>query len=161
MSFDKKQSGDTIIEVLVAMSVIGLVLGAAFGIANRSVQIGQSAQERTEALKIAETQLEIFKSEYLTNDDIKDRLESQPFCLVNHGLSAEIKETTDSECLNINGGGQAGLFSISIIPPNPDPFIDPSGAYEFKITWERIGATASNDEDDKNKVSLYFKPGSL
>jgi prepilin-type N-terminal cleavage/methylation domain-containing protein len=51
----KLQAGDTIIEVMLAMSIIGIVLGAAFGIANRSVSVGQDAQERTEALKLAET----------------------------------------------------------------------------------------------------------
>lgn len=57
-----KQHGDTIVEVLLAMSVIGMVLGAAFGIANRSVAIGQNAQERTEALKHVETQIELLRA---------------------------------------------------------------------------------------------------
>ncbi len=54
----KKLRGDTIIEVLLAMTVIGLVLGSSYAIANRSLRIGREAQERTEALKIVETQLE-------------------------------------------------------------------------------------------------------
>lgn len=57
----KLQRGDTIVEVMLAMAVIGMVLGVAYGIANRSVTIGRSAQERSEALKIAESQLELIK----------------------------------------------------------------------------------------------------
>src|SRR6056297_3410972 len=58
MKLIKQQRGDTIIEVLLAMSVIGLVLGSSYGIANRSLSIGREAQERTEALNLVETQLE-------------------------------------------------------------------------------------------------------
>ncbi len=155
------QKGDTIIEVLLAMSIIGLVLGASFGIANRSVQIGQSAQERTEALKIAESQLEIFKSEYFTNSSIQSRDESRPFCLATGAVSVEVKEITDAECQNINGNGQSGLFSVSIIPPNADTATDPSGAYEIKVIWARLGSSLSEDEADNSRLSLYYKVGTL
>ena len=57
-----KQRGDTIVEVMLALTVIGMALGVSYGIANRSLATGQLAQERTEALKLAESQLEILKS---------------------------------------------------------------------------------------------------
>lgn len=98
------------------MSVIGLVLGASFGIANRSVRIGQNAQERTEALKIAESQLEIFKSEYFTNLDIQGRNDTRPFCLVTGGSSVVVVDNTESDCKDIDGNGQSGLYSVSIYP---------------------------------------------
>lgn len=63
-----KQRGDTIVEVMLAMAVVGMVLGVAYGITNRSVQVGRSAQERSEALKIAETQIELLK-EYARSED--------------------------------------------------------------------------------------------
>ena len=56
------QRGDTIIEVLMAIAVIGMVLGSSFGIVNRSLAIGRDSQERSEALKIAESQLEKLKT---------------------------------------------------------------------------------------------------
>lgn len=161
MKYGYKQSGDTIIEVLLAMSIIGLVLGAAFGIANRSVQIGQNAQERTEALKIAESQLELFKSEYYANTDIQSREESSPFCLSIKAVVVAINEITDAECQNIDGNGNPGLFNVSIIPPNSDLAVDPTGAYEIKVIWSRIGASSNKDEADNNRLSLYYKVGDL
>lgn len=56
------QAGDTIVEVLVAIAVISAVVGTAYAITNRSVQTNQSSQERGQATKEAETQLETLKS---------------------------------------------------------------------------------------------------
>ena len=153
-----KQAGDTIIEVLLAMSVIGMVLGVAFGIANRSVRIGQEAQERTEALKIAESQLEIFKNEYPLNQGIQSRYEDRPFCLDNKDSIVKVIESSDALCRGINGSGLPGLYNVSIIPPSSNTTTDPSRAYEIKVSWQRLGG-ASNSID--NTLSLYFKPGSI
>lgn len=60
--FRSKQRGDTIVEVMLALTVIGMALGIAYGIANRSLATGRLAQERIEALKLAEGQLEHLKS---------------------------------------------------------------------------------------------------
>lgn len=53
-----KQAGDTIVEVLVALAVSSLVMGSAIASANQSLRGSQRAQERSEAQKIAEAQLE-------------------------------------------------------------------------------------------------------
>ena len=151
----QNQIGDTIIEVLLAMSVIGLVLGAAFGIANRSVSIGQEAQERSEALKIAESQLELFKSEYFVSTDVSGRSESSSFCFDPIVGGSVVRESSSASCMNINGNGLAGLYSVSIIPPTS---ADLSKTYEIKVTWARLGNSASGI---KSSLSLYFKPGSL
>lgn len=54
--------GDTIVEVLIAMTVISMVLGGAFASANRSLSATQSAKERDQGIRLAETQLEQLKS---------------------------------------------------------------------------------------------------
>jgi type II secretory pathway pseudopilin PulG len=148
----QSQIGDTIIEVLLSMSVIGLVLGAAFGIANRSVSLGQEAQERSEALKIAESQLEIFKSEYFLSADLRNRSDLNSFCF---DQSSVLQEATDPECTTINGNGQDGLYSVSIIPPS---IAEASKAYEIRVTWLKLG---DNTASVNNNLSLYFKPGSI
>ncbi len=53
--------GDTIVEVLIVIAVVGLILAGAFVSSNRSTQVTRTAQERGEALKVAETQLERIK----------------------------------------------------------------------------------------------------
>ncbi len=54
-------NGDTIIEVLIAMAVVAMVLGGAFVATNHSLRNTRQAQERAEALKISEEQLEQLK----------------------------------------------------------------------------------------------------
>ena len=154
------QRGDTIIEVLLAMSVIGLVIGASFGIANRSGQIGQDAQERSEALKLAETQVELFKVAYKANDKITSRSENQPFCLQSGDNSYTIYELDNPVCKDINAAGnQEGFYSISIIPPSNT---DASATYEFTVRWLRLGSNNNSDNGaNYNNLSLYYKPGSL
>lgn len=66
MSFRRNQRGDTIIEVLIALTIVGLTIALAYGIATRSIRSSQQAQERNEALKVAEGQLETIK--YLASD---------------------------------------------------------------------------------------------
>lgn len=54
--------GDTIIEVMLAVAVVGVTIAGAYGIATRSLKSARQAQERGEALKIAEGQVEAIKA---------------------------------------------------------------------------------------------------
>lgn len=56
------QRGDTIIEVMLAVVALSLVVGGTYSIATRNLRAGRQAQERGEAVKIAESQLENIKS---------------------------------------------------------------------------------------------------
>lgn len=56
------QTGDTIVEVLIAMAVLSMVLGGAYVASNRSLAVSQQNQERAEALKLVEGQMEQLKS---------------------------------------------------------------------------------------------------
>ena len=56
------QTGDTIVEVLVAIAVAGAVLGGAYSLINANVKSNQLAQERSNAVKIAESQVERLRS---------------------------------------------------------------------------------------------------
>lgn len=63
------QKGDTIVEVLIAIAVMSLVLGGAFVMTNRNLIAARDAQERVNAVKLAEGQLEQIKSMVATTPD--------------------------------------------------------------------------------------------
>lgn len=63
MKLFRNTRGDTIVEVLISISVLSLILTASYALANRSSQGVRQAQERSEALKITEGLLEKLKSE--------------------------------------------------------------------------------------------------
>jgi prepilin-type N-terminal cleavage/methylation domain-containing protein len=74
--------GDTIIEVLLAIAIVGSVLTGAFVAINRSMNASQQAQERSQATKLVEIQLERLKS--ITNNttvDIFNTLKPRTLCL--------------------------------------------------------------------------------
>lgn len=54
--------GDTIVEVLIAITIISAVLGGAYVSANQSLSTSRQSQERGEALKLVEGQVERLKS---------------------------------------------------------------------------------------------------
>lgn len=54
--------GETIVEVLISIVVVGSVLAGAYFTANRSSQQTRAAIERTEALKAAESKVEMLRN---------------------------------------------------------------------------------------------------
>lgn len=58
----RNRRGDTIVEVLIATAIVSLTLTGAYASANRSANATRTAQERGEALKWAETQVEQIKA---------------------------------------------------------------------------------------------------
>ena len=75
------QAGDTIIEVMIAIMVLGLSLSAGYAIAARSIRAARQAQEHGEALKRAEGQLEVLKSK-ASNGDSDLFSSATPFCMI-------------------------------------------------------------------------------
>ena len=53
-----QQRGDTIVEILIVLAVIGMALSTSYAIANRSLLGIRQSQEHSEALQLAQTQLE-------------------------------------------------------------------------------------------------------
>lgn len=64
-----RQRGDTLVEVLIAIAVVSLILGGAYVTTNRSLQATRAAQERSTALKLAESQIERIKGLVGTDPD--------------------------------------------------------------------------------------------
>lgn len=81
-----RQRGDTIVEVLIAIAVISLVLGGAYVTTNRSLRATRSAQERGNALKLVESQLEQLKG-LIATDGTAVYAATSPFCIYNNAIA--------------------------------------------------------------------------
>lgn len=110
--------GDTIVEVLLAIAVVSAVLGGAFVSANRSLRGARISQERGEALKHIEGQLEKLKA--ATKDSAK---------------SDAVFAATGEFCLN------DALDVVTI--PNSVCNVGPDGRYALSVTRSGDDFTAS------------------
>lgn len=82
----QSQRGDTIVEVLISILVITSVLGGAFVMTNRSLQNTRTSQERVNAIKLTESQVEL----------IKDVVANNPNAIFGAGVPA-------TYCINSSG----------------------------------------------------------
>lgn len=111
-----RERGDTLVEVLIAISVVSLILGGAYITTNRSLLATRAAEERGNALKLAESQLEQLKGFAKTDPDaIFGSGTPSPFCIA--GQPASVVIATSSECKVDASGQPTGtepIFTLSI-----------------------------------------------
>lgn len=144
--------GDTIVEVMIAMAVLGLVLLGAYSIANQSLTTIRDAQERTEALKLAEGQIEQLKAKSGSGTNIFEPV--TVYCI---GSDGNIKSTS-AGCAVTNGIDynieikRVNLPLLKTDPPWPTCPDDCSNHYLFTITvkWGSI-------HGGNNNVTLKYK----
>jgi Tfp pilus assembly protein PilV len=138
-----KQAGDTIIEVMIAITILGGVLGATFAIANRSLKATQANHERYQAQLIANEQAEWVRI-FTTDTANKSTLltSSATFCMT----SASVKQA--APCTN-------DLYQVTITPKQMSKTTDGSGTLEYntyyiEVVWDSL---SRNGQD---KVELVY-----
>lgn len=120
--------GDTIIEILLSIAVLSLVLSVSYGLANRSSQTTRQAQERGEAQKLAEEQLEFLRG-YVSPD--------QPWDDICFDASGNATSTV-GECRR----GPDGRYGLSIVASG--------NTYTVRTSW-------SNIKGGTDDLSLAYK----
>ncbi len=117
----RRNAGDTIVEVMIAMAVASLVLGGSFTIVNRTLANARQAQEHGEALKLAQGQVESLKGLFKTNPSLKDG--------VNDCISAgSVVQASMAQC---NNQGTVG-YNVSI------GYSAVSQASTVTVTWPSV-----------------------
>jgi type II secretory pathway pseudopilin PulG len=64
VKFKARQTGDTIVEVLIAIAVAGFAIGTSYAIANNSLKRAISAREHNDALNLIQNQISFLKAHY-------------------------------------------------------------------------------------------------
>ncbi len=111
------QTGDTIVEVLIAIAVISLVLGGAYVMTNRSLLATRAAQERINALKLGESQLEQIKAMATSNPTVLfGSGTNSPFCISKaSGLPVPASDAACAVGLGGDATSNEPKFNISIV----------------------------------------------
>lgn len=164
----KRQRGDTIVEVLISMSVVSLVLTGAFVSAQGSLTGTRRSQERVEALKTAEFDVEKLRSLATSSPDsvLFNTGNSGQFCLDKTGaphllVSALPELESDgftSAVYYQSGGGPNANDSCPRIPSSgvtyyPSIIRDSSNQNLFTahVRWDRAGG------GPKQEVTLTYR----
>ena len=137
------QRGDTIVEVLIAIVVASSVLGVTYSTMNRNLLITRDAQERTEASKIAQGQLELLKAAV---DRAEPSVLSGTFCLDSGSSTARTGFAAAPTaglpdnfanygplCRNI---GLGGLYNVAVTAN--------AGFYKVYVRW--VGVQANGQQ---------------
>jgi type II secretory pathway pseudopilin PulG len=137
------QAGDTIVEVFVCLAVIGAVFGGAFA-ATRSAQLGvRNSQEHTEALQLAQNQVEQLRNAASTNASLFSQ--SGSFCMLNEQIATGANCVQDSSGNSPPASNEVG-YTISITDckdTSCDNQVLGSDQFTVQVTWDEIsGGTA-------------------
>lgn len=142
----RSQTGDTIIEVLISICILSVILAGSYVVANHSLQTGIDAAQRSEALALAQKQVEYIK--YAANDSTAptnllsayEPSTNAPFCIVGTDpLNTPIQSTP---C-------QVGVVPYKISTSYTNP------AFTITINWDAVSGHG------QSQMILYYKlPGS-
>jgi type II secretory pathway pseudopilin PulG len=76
----RAQAGDTIVEVLIVLTVLSLAFSIAYATANKGLAQAQNAQEHSQALGRLDSQVELLRTAF-ANHLLGDPVTTTPFCL--------------------------------------------------------------------------------
>jgi len=154
--FNKKtgisQTGDTIVEVLISVCVLSLALASCYAIANRSLQTGTESAQRSEALALAQKQIEYVKYASINNSTwlatyINHTGVTNNFCILPGGV---IKPNTDSLCRQ----GSLKQYKISTSYNSP--------VFTVTATWETarggvLDSRCPSSSQPCDMMTLFYK----
>jgi Tfp pilus assembly protein PilV len=134
------QFGDTIVEVLIAITVISFILTGAYLVANVNVRAERQSEERSEALELLQSQLEEVRAD-IASSSLRLSLNNN-FCMISNSPQT-------SNCYFNAAGNQVSStaspaynVTISWQPPIPSGL----QAYNLTITasWAQVGGGTEN-----------------
>lgn len=156
---NQQTNGDTIVEVLVAMAVVGVILAGAFVTINRNIRNVRGAQERGEALQSLQGQLEGLRS---ATTSVQGLAVGTAFCMNSATPPAPITGFTGGIPANQDADGfgeypsgcnintNEPIYHISIVKTSHDTSSN-TDVYILRIRWLAVDF-AGNDE-----VELEYK----
>jgi len=151
---NRQNQGDTIVEVMLAIAIIGIALGTAFALSTRSFHTGQNVEERGEALSLAQGQVEFLKNTYLNG--AKDDLISdssygtgKAFCFSD--TDGKVYDATSSNCTNYKlADGSSSIYTIEVTYCNGSG-CGTEGVFTVKVSWTGAGGQRLDNS------TVYYK----
>lgn len=151
MHLKKRASrGDTIIEVLLAIAITSIVLAGAYVAVDRSMKASRAAQERGEAIKVAESQIERLKYLNLTSSTA-NIYQSGPFCISSTLVVLPVANI-ETDLDDPVGCRSSGRYVASITRDAV------SGTHQITVLWENItGSKTATGHPGFDEIKMYYR----
>ncbi len=174
---NRNQSGDTLVEVAIAMAILGAVIATAYAVSNKAVQMGLTAKERVQAAQLQQYQAEALRSfrDNALNDGATtwDQFRTTSFGV----LDAHIAPPADADACNTPAFSAARFYlrinnsSHKWIAPNSSRGAIKTGVFtecviastaagdlsrvrfDIFITWPGIGSSP----DNRSVITTYLE----
>lgn len=137
--FKRNQKGDTIVEVLASIAVVGVALAGGYALSSHSLRTGIDASRRSEALSLAQGQVEFLKNAVINNSTAQYTDNATIDFCINSTTGAKL---TGAPCSNLNGT----TYAVSIVYSG-----DPDKTFTIEPTWESFGS------NEPGRMRLYYK----
>ena len=143
----RSQRGDTIVEVMIAVVVIGVVLIGAFTLTNRSTRQMRDSEEHTQANQLLQGQVERLRS-VASQMRYTDFPASNYFCFDEDGALTALASATSYGCL------QGNFYKFSIERKQPQPAAGNNATFTLAVRWDSVTG-------NKAFESITYKVGLL
>jgi type II secretory pathway pseudopilin PulG len=144
----RKRNGDTIIEVLLSIAIVGAVITGAYALASRSLAEGVSASEHSQAIKLAESQVEALKSRQRdagTRPNFWNQFAPQP-----NPISAATLKSFNNFCLDTTATAMLDAVDPTKAAANWKPQYN--GVHNGSFTSDNLNATTPTQSNTYNAV---------
>ncbi len=152
-----RQRGDTIVEVLISLAVLTTVLGGAYVASSRNALTSRASQERNEAVKLAEGQIE--KLRVITQEDPTIFSLSTAFCVTQNAAQLTAVSANNASCyISAAGVPVAASFTpryhVSITKDADVSAPGVTGArFSIALTWANV--RGDGDDSLETKYEVY------
>lgn len=146
----RRQAGDTIVEVLIAVAIISLILAISYATTTRNTRSIQDAQERSQAIQIAQRQIELLKGTKGTPNQINTATQK---CFsaadgapkASNGVDGNDNCEVAADGSKVTTAGFEPAYHIAITGSS-------STVYKVTITWDSLLNSS------KDKLSMFYRP---
>jgi len=144
------QLGETIVEVLMSVVVIGSVIGGAYAIVGRSNNTIQADKERYQAQLLANNQADMLKAKAADNKPIIASFGVQSFCIDSNGVAALDQSVGGSNpCDDASATGGGLTYHTSILPAKNSVGSIITDMFVITVTW---GSLINKGQDNVRLV---------
>lgn len=129
----REQTGDTIVEVVIAMAVVSTMLTGAFVVTSNSMKGVRDSEEHAHALQLLQGQVELLRSAASQSGDVPTSGLSSSFCFdAGGGLVRDPNCTTDA------------IYHLSISSPTDVAAANVTTTFNLTASWPSVNG--GNDQ---------------